>query len=64
MASLQRRDRSASSPTSRSRIGSHHGLITDFNIRIDAQIVHPGRHPCSRAGGFLGFIFETQFLFP
>jgi hypothetical protein len=22
---------------------SHHGLITDFNIRINAQIVHPGR---------------------
>jgi len=22
---------------------SHHGLITDFNIRIDAQIVHPNR---------------------
>jgi hypothetical protein len=21
----------------------HHGLITDFNIRIDAQIVHPNR---------------------
>ena len=21
----------------------HHGLITDFNIRIDAQIVHPSR---------------------
>src|ERR1700716_734445 len=26
---------------------SHHGLITDFNFRIDAQIVHPNRiHWC------------------
>jgi len=24
---------------------SHHGLITDFNIRFDAQIVHPSRIP-------------------
>jgi hypothetical protein len=32
--------------------GSHHGLITDFNIRIDAQIVHPGRIPAPERAAF------------
>jgi len=43
---------------------SHHGLITDFNIRIDAQIVHPGRIPAPERAAFSRFIFETRFLFP
>ena len=28
---------------------AHHGLITDFNIRIDAQIVHPTQIEASTA---------------
>lgn len=43
---------------------SHDGLITDFNIRIDAQIVHPGRIPAPERAAFSRFIFETRFLFP
>ena len=43
---------------------SHHGLITDFNIRFDAQIVHPCRIPAPERAAFSRFIFETRFLFP
>ena len=43
---------------------SHHGLITDFNVRIDAQIVHPSRIPAPERAAFSRFIFETRFLFP
>ena len=40
---LPSRDRSSSSSTSRTRIGRTTGLIKDFNIWIDPQIVHPNR---------------------
>src|SRR5271165_4407960 len=42
MASFQSRDRSASSSTSRTRIGRT-TVSSRINIRIDAQIVHPSR---------------------
>ena len=49
MASFQSRDRSASSPTSRSRFGRT-TVSSRFQHPVDAQIVHPNQHPLLQSG--------------